>query len=58
MITLATSFSDAIYTFGRYYLDKFTCIIDFNIILGADIQELYQEMIDNVKKPASKAILE
>ena len=58
IITLASSFSDVIYTFGRYYMDKFACAIDFNIILGADLQGLYQEMIDNVTKPASKQILE
>ena len=38
-------------------MDKFTCAIDFNIILGADLQLIYQEMIDNVTKPASKQIL-
>lgn len=39
-------------------MDKFTCAIDFNIVLGADLQGIYQEMIDNVIKPASKPILE
>ena len=41
VINIATSFSDIIYTFGRYYMEKFTFIIDFNIILGADLQSLY-----------------
>jgi hypothetical protein len=58
LIHLGTSFADIIYTFGRYYMDKFTCAIDFNIVLGADLQSIYQEMIDKVRKPASRAILE
>ena len=45
LITLGTSFADIIYIFGRYYLDKFTCAIDFNIILGADLQGLYHDMV-------------
>ena len=39
-------------------MDKFTCAIDFNIVLGADLQSIYQEMIENVIKPASKPMLE
>lgn len=57
LITLATSFSEIIYTFGRYYLDRFTCSIDFNIILGADLQFVYEDMIEHVNKPATKDIL-
>ena len=39
-------------------MDTFTCVIDFNILLGADMKDLYQEMIDNVSRPASKEMLE
>jgi hypothetical protein len=39
-------------------MEKFTCVVDFNIILGADLQMVYQEMIDHVRRHASKEILE
>lgn len=58
LLHLGTSFSDIIYTFGRYYMDSFACVVDFNIILGADLQGLYQEMVEKVLKPASREILE
>ena len=58
IISLATSFCDVIYTFGRYYLNKFGWEIDFNIVLGADLNGLYEEMVRCVKRPANRAILD
>ena len=42
LINLATSFSDVIYTLGRYYLDRFSWAVDFNILMGADLQRIYR----------------
>lgn len=42
LINLATSFSDVIYTLGRYYLDRFGWAVDFNILMGADLQRIYR----------------
>jgi hypothetical protein len=47
-----------IYTFGRYYLEKYSYAIDFNIVLGADLQLIYTNMVEQVLRPASKSILE
>lgn len=58
LINLGTSFADIIYTFGRYYMDTFSCVIDFNIILGADIQGLYEVMVEHVNRPAKRDILD
>jgi len=55
---MGTSFADVIYTFGRYYLHKYGCAIDFNITIGADLQMVYNDMVDHVNRPASKNILE
>lgn len=41
LINLGTSFADMIYTFGRYYLHRYGCAIDFNVSLGADLKLLY-----------------
>jgi hypothetical protein len=57
LINLGTSFVDIIYTFGRYYMNNFACAIDFNIILGADLQGLYENMVENVSRPAKVEIL-
>lgn len=32
--------------------------MDFNISIGADLQVIYKNMVDNVKRPASREILE
>lgn len=38
-------------------MDKFGCAIDFNILLGADVQGLYHGMVECVERPAKKALL-
>jgi hypothetical protein len=32
---------DVLYTFGRYYLNKYQFTVDFNVILAKDFQQLY-----------------
>lgn len=57
LMNLGTSFADIIYIFGRYYMNMFTCAIDFNIILGADLQGLYENMVENVNRPPRADLL-
>jgi hypothetical protein len=57
LLTMGTCFTDVIYTFGRYYLAEYGCAVDFNMTIGADLQLIYKNMVDNVLRPASKAIL-
>jgi GTP:adenosylcobinamide-phosphate guanylyltransferase len=57
LLTMGTSFTDIIYTFGRYYLNDYGWAVDFNITIGADLQIIYKNMVDNVTRPASRAIL-
>lgn len=57
LLTMGTCFSDVIYTFGRYYLTDYGCAVDFNMTIGADLQLIYKNMVDNVVRPASKALL-
>lgn len=38
-------------------MERFTCSIDFNIVLGADLQFVYDDMIEQVNKPATKDML-
>lgn len=54
---MGSTFADIIYTFGRYYLNQFGWAVDFNITIGADLKVVYQNMVDNVVRPASRAIL-
>ena len=58
LLTMGTSFTDIIYTFGRYYIQEYGCAVDFNISIGADLQVIYKNMVDNVRRPASREILE
>jgi hypothetical protein len=57
LINLGTSFTEMIYTIGRYYVKEYEHVIDFNIVLAADIKFLYTEMIDLIKRPASESFL-
>lgn len=57
LINLGTSFTEMIYTIGRYYVKEYEHVIDFNIVLAADIKFLYTEMVDLIKRPASESFL-
>ena len=57
LLAMGTCFTDVIYTFGRYYLAEYGCAVDFNMAIGADLQIIYKNMVENVVRPASKAIL-
>ena len=57
LINIGTSFSDMIYILGRYYLNRFGCAVDFNVLLGVDLQGLYGEMVESIRRPAKKRIL-
>lgn len=39
-------------------MQRFGCSIDFNILLGADLQGLYHSMVECVDRPAKKEVLE
>lgn len=54
LLNMGTSFTDIIYTFGRYYITEYGCAVDFNISIGADLQVIYKNMVDNVRRPASR----
>jgi hypothetical protein len=53
LINLGASFTDCIYIIGRYYADKYKFIIDFNIVLATDLGNLYNVMVDNIKRPST-----
>jgi len=53
LINLGTSFTHLIYIMGRYYAEKYKFIIDFNITLAIDIKNLYNEMMDNIRRPST-----
>mgnify|MGYP003692101027 CR=1 FL=1 len=38
LLTRGLSFVDVLFTFGRYYADKYPFFVDFNVILGVDIR--------------------
>ena len=57
LLNMGSTFADIIYTFGRYYLHQFGWAVDFNITIGADLKVVYQNMVDNVVRPASRAVL-
>jgi hypothetical protein len=65
LIQAATSFSEIIYTLGRYYAKTYPFAADFNIILGKnsynsgnDLNTVYNQMVKYTPKPASCEILE
>jgi hypothetical protein len=58
LLNMGSTFADIIYTFGRYYLNQYGWSVDFNVTIGADLKIVYQNMVDNVVRPASRAILE
>jgi len=60
LIHSGISFSDVIYTLGRYYIKKYPLTIDFNIMLGtniyylgSDLGSVYDQMVRNVPKPVT-----
>ena len=58
LLNTATSFTDILYTFGRYYMQQYGCTIDFNIVMGVDLQAIYTMMAECAKKPTPIGILE
>lgn len=42
LINMGTSFSDMLFTLGRYYVNKIPFILDFNIALAQDLSKSYQ----------------
>ena len=57
LLVKGTAFSEILYTFGRYYVPPNLFIVDFNIILAADLNGVYNEMLKCVKRPADRDIL-
>ena len=49
MVNLGTSFTQLLYTIGRYYNKEFPFAIDFNITLGTDIKKLYDRLAVLIK---------
>ena len=42
LINMGTSFSDMLFTMGRYYTNKIPFTLDFIITLGQDLSRIYQ----------------
>ena len=44
LIRYGVEFVDVLFIFGRYYIDIYSFIADFNIILAKDIRKIYDEI--------------
>ena len=50
LLKRGTSFVEILYTFGRYYLQEYTFIVDFNILMARDINSLYDDVKISILK--------
>lgn len=41
LVKTGLAFIEIIYTFGRYYRERYEFIVDFNIVMAVDFHKLY-----------------
>lgn len=58
IISAASTFHQVIYIFGRYFVNKYVFIIDFNIILAKDIAKIYSNIQKRITAPYDTELLQ
>ena len=55
LLNTASSFNSFIFILGRYYSRIMPFAIDFNLVLGEDLRNLYQLMARNISRPINRS---